>query len=70
MLWDVMGGVARRSWARNPHAMETSEALNEYGVQKGTTNEVQFKAVTTSALKLEVQLPEKYSAGIFEWEVE
>ena len=46
------------------------EALNDYGVQKGTTNEVQFKAVTTSALKLEVQLPEKYSAGIFEWEVE
>ena len=29
MLWDVMGGVARRSWARNPHAMETSEAFNE-----------------------------------------
>ena len=29
MLWDVMGGVARRSWARNPHAMETSEAFND-----------------------------------------
>ena len=29
MLWDVMGGVARRSWSRNPHAMETSEAFNE-----------------------------------------
>lgn len=29
MLWDVMGGVARRSWARNPHAMETSAAFNE-----------------------------------------
>ena len=29
MLWDVMGGVARRSWARNPHAIETSEAFNE-----------------------------------------
>ena len=29
MLWDVMGGVARRSWARNPHAMETSEAFNK-----------------------------------------
>ena len=28
MLWDVMGGVARRSWARNEHAMETSEAFN------------------------------------------
>ena len=24
----VMGGVARRSWARNPHAMETSEEFN------------------------------------------
>ena len=29
MLWDVMGGVARRSWARNPHAMETSIRFNE-----------------------------------------
>ncbi|MDL2213347.1 urocanate hydratase [Bacteroides sp. OttesenSCG-928-D19] len=28
MLWDVMGGVARRSWARNEHAMDTSEAFN------------------------------------------
>lgn len=29
MLWDVMGGVARRSWARNEHAMETTEAFNQ-----------------------------------------
>ena len=29
MLWDVMGGVARRSWARNSHAMETCESFNE-----------------------------------------
>ena len=28
MLWDVMGGVARRSWARNGHAMDTSETFN------------------------------------------
>ncbi len=28
MLWDVMGGVARRSWARNLHAMETSAEFN------------------------------------------
>ena len=28
MLWDVMGGVARRSWARNPNAMSTSEQFN------------------------------------------
>ena len=29
MLWDVMGGVARRSWARNANAMDTAEAFNE-----------------------------------------
>ena len=28
MLWDVMGGVARRSWARNEHAMETAAQFN------------------------------------------
>ncbi len=28
MLWDVMGGVARRSWARNPNAMATAEEFN------------------------------------------
>ncbi|MCL2596202.1 MAG: urocanate hydratase [Paludibacter sp.] len=28
MLWDVMGGVARRAWARNPHAIETCEDFN------------------------------------------
>ena len=28
MLWDVMGGVARRAWARNRHALETSETFN------------------------------------------
>lgn len=28
MLWDVMGGVARRSWARNQNAMSTSEEFN------------------------------------------
>ncbi|EMS77896.1 urocanate hydratase [Desulfotignum phosphitoxidans] len=29
MLWDVMGGVARRAWARNEHSMETCMAFNE-----------------------------------------
>ena len=28
MLWDVMGGVARRSWARNPNAMATADEFN------------------------------------------
>lgn len=29
MLWDVMGGVARRNWARNDHAMEVSMEYNK-----------------------------------------
>ncbi len=29
MLWDVMGGVARRSWVRNPNAMATSKEFND-----------------------------------------
>ncbi len=29
MMWDVMGGVARRSWARNPNAMTVCREYNE-----------------------------------------
>ncbi len=29
MPWDVMGGVARRAWARNEHAVETCVEYNE-----------------------------------------
>lgn len=29
MLWDVMGGVARRSWARNANAMSTVQDFNQ-----------------------------------------
>lgn len=28
ILWDVMGGVARRSWARNEHSIETAAEFN------------------------------------------
>jgi urocanate hydratase len=27
--WDVMGGVARRAWARNEHSIETSMTYNQ-----------------------------------------
>ncbi len=33
--WDVMGGVARRAWARNPHAIETSIEWNERNKNNG-----------------------------------
>lgn len=41
----------------------------EYTVRKGDANMVTFDSVTTTAMKLEVVLPEKNSAGVFEWTV-
>lgn len=35
LLWDVVGGVARRSWARNQHSIETSMEFNERYQGKG-----------------------------------
>lgn len=35
MLWDVMGGVARRSWARNENAMSTVKEWNDTQAQNG-----------------------------------
>ena len=35
MLWDVMGGVARRSWARNENAISTVKEWNETQAENG-----------------------------------
>lgn len=35
LSWDVMGGVARRSWARNPNAVETAVQWNLNNKDKG-----------------------------------
>ena len=35
ILWDVMSGVARRSWARNEHSMETAAKFNKDNEGKG-----------------------------------
>jgi len=35
MMWDVMGGVARRAWARNPASIETSAEYNRKHEGKG-----------------------------------
>jgi len=35
LSWDVMGGVARRSWARNPNAIETAANWNLKNEQSG-----------------------------------
>jgi urocanate hydratase len=35
MEWDVMNGISRRAWARNPHAMEVASGWNERNQDKG-----------------------------------
>jgi len=37
--WDVMGGVARRAWARNEHAIETVQAWNQRNQGRGHITE-------------------------------
>lgn len=40
-----------------------------YPLVKGTASRVTFEPVTTTSLKLEVQLPAEHSSGLFEWEI-
>ena len=40
-----------------------------YGTAKDAYNTVRFAPVTTTGLRLEIQAPEKFSAGIQEWKV-
>lgn len=40
---------------------------SSYEIAKDKYNEVKFEPVTTTAMKLEVQLPADYAAGIHEW---
>jgi len=35
LSWDVMGGIARRSWARNPNALETATKWNRIHQEEG-----------------------------------
>ena len=45
------------------------EEPSSYPTNKGVANVVTFKQVKTSAMKLEIVQPEKYSCGVFEWSV-
>jgi hypothetical protein len=42
-------------------------ATTDYGVKRDQFNRVTFTPVTTTALRLEVQLQPKFSGGILEW---
>ena len=41
-----------------------------YGVEKGAYNQVAFKPVTTTAMRLEVRIQENISTGVNKWHVE
>ncbi len=49
--WDVMGGVARRAWARNPNSIETSI---EYNKTHGETNHITLPYLADRKLVSEV----------------
>ena len=40
-----------------------------YGTGKGMSNIVNFDAVKTKAMRLELKQPEDFSCGVFEWSV-
>ncbi len=61
--WKVLYRDSDGSWIEVPNA-------DKYTTVKGAANRLNFDPVTTTALKLEVQLPDDNSTGIFEWEVE
>jgi hypothetical protein len=42
----------------------------DYKVSKEQPVRIEFVPITTKALKLEIQLPENFSAGLYEWMVE
>ena len=60
--WKLYYKTADGEWAevKNP---------TEYGIEKGMPNIVNFDAVKTSAMKLEIVQPEEFSCGVFEWSV-
>jgi hypothetical protein len=61
-----------RSWRvlyRSGDAWVPVDSRDSYGVAKDRYNTVRFAPVKTSAVRIEVQLPEGYSSGIQEWTI-
>jgi hypothetical protein len=45
------------------------ETTSPFGVARNAWNALSFKPVTTSALRIELSMQEKFSAGLQEWKV-
>ncbi len=50
-------------------AWKPVEAPSAFTIRKGEPVKVTFKPVTTRAMKIEIDLQDDYSAGLYEWEV-
>ena len=61
--WRVLSRTEAGSW-------QPVAATSDYLTRKSDPVKVTFTPVTTKALRLEIQLPDKFSAGLYEWEVE
>lgn len=61
--WRVLHRNAEGRW-------EPVKNTGDYPTQKRAPVRVSFDPLTTTALRLEIQLPPNFSAGVYEWEVE
>ena len=61
--WKIYYKNEAGEWTAVPEA-------DTYPISKGNSNTVHFTPVRTSAVKLEVVLPEKNAAGMYEWEIQ
>ena len=59
MSWDVMGGVARRNWARNPNAMEVAASYNR---DNGNGDQITIPYLVDDAL-LDTAVTQLFSVG-------
>ena len=69
---DTGGCRLPQSWKlqyRDGDTWKDVEGTSDYGVKANDFNKVTFTPVTTSALRLVVNLRERYSGGILEWKV-
>lgn len=73
---DAPWGGFRVPAAWNIHYLDSEgtwrpvSGADRFGVEKGTSNTVNFDPVKTTALRLEVTQPEGNSTGVSEWEVQ
>jgi len=58
------------SYRTDTNQWEPVAGTSDYAIRKREAVKVAFTPVTTKALRLEVQLPKDFSAGLYEWEVE